>query len=960
VTDRAAQGLRACRRQSRRAESRPVEMTDKDTASQRTNVEVFLRTRPTPNFAADCLKAGSRDFSSKTAPPACPRRRRSARQPLPAAPHSQVLESRDEFEVTSSRAPVGTDRTIQDDARTAHVFRFAGLLHEASQEDVFDATCGDIVTDFCSGINGTVLAYGQTGAGKTHTMLGGRGSYAQRGLVPRALTRIFETLAVNGGGRLHEVRLSYCEIYNDRLYDLLDPSRDPASIGVADAPGGGVVVRGLTASPASSEAEALQLMFEGEENRAIGEHQLNVRSSRSHAVLTVYLRTRQSPDDPSFVASKLHLVDLAGSERLRKTGSDGATAKEAAHINASLSFLEQVVVALGQRGREHVPFRSSRLTHLLKDSLGGNARTRMVACVWGERQHLDETLSTCRFAQRMAGVQNEYRTNVGDDSGGAAAQALQRRVRQLEEELALYDSLAAERNAEDGRYNPYSSEQRSALREQALAFLERPLPGAGDALDPLEMLSARHVREALLACRVLWQERGAAGASGTGGAGGWGAPTAAASIDEVDESRPTTAGPRDTGMKKPGFATRPATPPEGGVGKAAADGGLGAAVLGMALTPGGGGDAVGSGGTLPDDVDPALIAPADAAPSVPPLCGVGSAGASRSSGTPSGAPGDHPAATVAGAAAPLTQAEALAEFKRGPGADLASALTENREALRRAKKRVRAEAEAVNGAKRAIDEARARAATLAAEREAARAVDPTVGLGGALASMALAPRAGDDGDGDGGVTTPTATSPAPDGESAAEEIGEAEYEALMAARAAKIAYREAFRRLEAARSEEGYVSGLARQCSRELAESFDAWDRDRRMALGEGPSGGGSGWERHLPAIDADRDGLSSRASSRPGGGGGGAAAAGAARRMAAARVAAARGSAGGGSRPSTRGGRGGGPPRIPSAKRAPSDPPPEELADPAAAAFWASRKAAEERGMGTTFYQKASDWGKY
>ena len=157
----------------------------------------------------------------------------------------------------------------------------------------------------------------------------------------------------------------------------------------------------------ASEEEALSLFFRGEAARATASHTLNAASSRSHTVLTVHVEARVGAGtDERVTASKLHMVDLAGSERTKKTGVTGQSLREARFINTSLTFLEQTVNALSKRGREHVPFRQSKLTAVLRDGLGGNSKTVMVATVWPEDSHMEETVSTLRFAQRAKAIRD--------------------------------------------------------------------------------------------------------------------------------------------------------------------------------------------------------------------------------------------------------------------------------------------------------------------------------------------------------------------------------------------------------------------------------------------------------------------------------------------------------------------------------------------------------------------------
>ena len=274
---------------------------------------------------------------------------------------------------------------------------------------MFRECAEEVLQSFIEGYNGTIMAYGQTGAGKTYTMFGGHDSFEHRGIAPRLLSTLFEEIR-----KLPNVqptfRVSYIEVYKEALADLLSPNfPEPSSSGheltISEDRTGTINVRGLMTPTITSESDALEFLFEGQYNRAIAEHQLNKASSRSHTVFTIYCDLYRFDEDKS-VTSKLHLVDLAGSERLSKTESTGHIAKEATYINKSLSFLEQVIINLAQQQQHgssgnagvHVPYRSSKLTHLLKDSIGGNNKTVMIATIWGEERHIDESIGTCKFA----------------------------------------------------------------------------------------------------------------------------------------------------------------------------------------------------------------------------------------------------------------------------------------------------------------------------------------------------------------------------------------------------------------------------------------------------------------------------------------------------------------------------------------------------------------------------------
>lgn len=225
----------------------------------------------------------------------------------------------------------------------------------------------------------------------------------------------------------------------------------------------GVVIPSLFIVPISNEEEGYSFLLDAYQSRTVKEHKLNRKSNRSHVIYTFYItRTKfndatsvdntddgnSSSNDDDIVQSKLHMVDLAGSERNDKTGSIGSVQKEASYINKSLSYLEQVVLALTQSNREHIPYRQSKLTFLLKDTIGGNYKTVLIACIWTHRAHLHETLSTLRFAQRMKCVENRPIRNSlmtakrgsGEPSGEQVA-SQKSMIEILKQELRLRDSL---------------------------------------------------------------------------------------------------------------------------------------------------------------------------------------------------------------------------------------------------------------------------------------------------------------------------------------------------------------------------------------------------------------------------------------------------------------------------------------------------------------------------------------
>ena len=357
----------------------------------------------------------------------------------------------------------GRGRQQQQQQQQQHAsFQFTGnVLREATNDEVFEAVAKEAVEAATDGFNATILAYGQTGSGKTYTMGSGDGSYENRGIIPRALTMVFEKLAVGRSvvsRAKDKVSVSFVEIYNENLIDLLssheDPKNAPACV-ISDAgPDSGVFIRGLTTKEVSSEDEALSLWFEGDAQRAIGSHAMNDRSSRSHAVFTLNIETASfkstetsSLSSATLHRSKIHLVDLAGSERLRKTKSTGTVMREATFINKSLSVLERVIISLGERNQsnrvDHVPYRSSKLTHLLRDALGGNCKTVMIAHVSSDYQHAEETLTTCQLAKRMMRVKNNAKLNECVETPSEKLSRLEREIKKLRAELKLLKSNAA-------------------------------------------------------------------------------------------------------------------------------------------------------------------------------------------------------------------------------------------------------------------------------------------------------------------------------------------------------------------------------------------------------------------------------------------------------------------------------------------------------------------------------------
>lgn len=333
----------------------------------------------------------------------------------------------------------------------------------ASQQTVFDTYGPWIIENAVEGFNCSLFAYGQTGSGKTHTMMGSDVDISPNGdagFIPRLCSGIFGEINKRSIPRIpaigneklgrssFHIEASYFEIYNERVFDLLNPNNRmdvSASLRVREHPKTGAYVEDLLTIVVSSYHEIEELLKQGSMARRVAETKMNKESSRSHAVFQLNLHKQRELPDAKRVeqSSRLYLVDLAGSERVSASGATGARLKEAANINRSLSALSDVIKALttpranDPSGKHFVPYRNSALTWLLKESLGGNAKTVMLATVSPDAVNYQETLSTLKYAERAKKIVNKARVNK--ESNAALVEALQLEIQQLREQLARYE-----------------------------------------------------------------------------------------------------------------------------------------------------------------------------------------------------------------------------------------------------------------------------------------------------------------------------------------------------------------------------------------------------------------------------------------------------------------------------------------------------------------------------------------
>ncbi|XP_070814389.1 kinesin-like protein KIF21B isoform X6 [Chaetodon trifascialis] len=397
---------------------------------------------------------------------------------------------------------------------------------DSEQQSIYQACVYKLIEGCFEGYNATVFAYGQTGSGKTYTM--GTGfdvnlTQLEQGIIPRAVHQLFEGIqnrrarAQETGSQPPEFKVSaqFLELYNEEILDLFDGARDPESrsrksnIKIHEDASGSIYTTGVTSRLVHSEEELLQCLKLGALSRTTASTQMNAQSSRSHAIFTIHLcqmRVCQQPQmqngggengelngvDSSPIAqpeyetlmAKFHFVDLAGSERLKRTGATGERAREGISINCGLLALGNVISALGDQAKKggHVPYRDSKLTRLLQDSLGGNSRTVMIACVSPSDRDFMETLNTLKYANRARNIKNKVVVN--QDKTSQQISALRAEIARLQMELMEYK--AGKRVAcEDGSEGYSDLYQENAMMQRENDTLRLRVKAMQETIDHL-------------------------------------------------------------------------------------------------------------------------------------------------------------------------------------------------------------------------------------------------------------------------------------------------------------------------------------------------------------------------------------------------------------------------------------------------------------------------------------------
>ncbi|KAK4434246.1 Kinesin-like protein KIN-4C [Sesamum alatum] len=335
----------------------------------------------------------------------------------------------------------------------SHAFTFDNIFGSRGSpcSSIYDECVAPLVDALFHGYNGTVLAYGQTGSGKTYTMgTNYNGEEQKSGVIPKVMDTIFSKVEAMKESTEFLIRVSFIEIFKEEVFDLLDqrttgPARVP--IQIRERVSGGITLAGVTEAEVRTKEEMASYLLQGSLSRATASTNMNSQSSRSHAIFTISMEQRRVSNNFSgdevgddVLHAKLHLVDLAGSERAKRTGADGTRLQEGIHINKGLLSLGNVISALGDEKKRkeggHVPYRDSKLTRILQDSLGGNSKTIMIACVSPADTNAEETLNTLKYANRARNIQNK--AIINRDPMTAQMQRMRSQIEQLQAELLYF------------------------------------------------------------------------------------------------------------------------------------------------------------------------------------------------------------------------------------------------------------------------------------------------------------------------------------------------------------------------------------------------------------------------------------------------------------------------------------------------------------------------------------------
>lgn len=339
------------------------------------------------------------------------------------------------MDIQSQRRAVVLHKPDSDGSEPPKQFTFDYAYGPDSRQiDVFNELAKPICDSVMGGYNGTIFAYGQTGTGKTFSMEGVKDNLELRGIMPNSFEYLVSAVANHGKDTEFLIRMSFLEIYKEEVYDLLS-KKGRQKMDVKEDKERGVFVKDLNNYVVKTFDEMMQVLDNGQMLRSVGATAMNAGSSRSHSILTVTVESSVMDEagEARFKVGKLNLVDLAGSERQKRTEATGDRLDEAKSINLSLSALGNVINALVSDKAKHIPFRDSKLTRLLQDSLGGNTKTSMMAALGPAVLSYDETLSTLRYANRAKNIKNKPKIN--EDPKDAMLREMQDQIAMLKAQL---------------------------------------------------------------------------------------------------------------------------------------------------------------------------------------------------------------------------------------------------------------------------------------------------------------------------------------------------------------------------------------------------------------------------------------------------------------------------------------------------------------------------------------------
>ncbi|KAM5132498.1 kinesin-like protein KIF18B [Mantella aurantiaca] len=376
-------------------------------------------------------------------------------------------------------------------------FIFDRVFGECSrQQEVFEHTTKPILDGVLNGYNCSVFAYGATGSGKTHTMLG---SAADPGVMYLTMVELYQRIEAIKEEKSCEVVISYLEVYNEQIQDLLEPK---GSLAIREDPQKGVVVQGLSLHQPKSAEQLLQMLANGNLNRTQHPTDANASSSRSHAVFQIYVKQqdRTASISQDIRVAKMSLIDLAGSERASSTNAKGERLREGANINRSLLALINVINALAdaKNKKTHIPYRDSKLTRLLKDSIGGNCRTVMIAAISPSSLCYDDTYNTLKYANRAKEIKLSLKSNVINldchiSKYAAVCEDLKAEVAELKAKLLFYESKESTMEQTDSLPLCDSPEQRRSPRLDKPLDTSGPEHGIKTPLQSLSKLTSGHL-----------------------------------------------------------------------------------------------------------------------------------------------------------------------------------------------------------------------------------------------------------------------------------------------------------------------------------------------------------------------------------------------------------------------------------------------------------------------------------